>query len=674
MCGISGIFHIYEPGPLPKELLYGMIALQRHRGPDESGAYFDSRVALGHTRLAIIGLDGGTQPIGNEDGSLWIVYNGEAFNYIELRRDLERRGHRMTTATDTEVVLHLYEEFGPACLERINGQFALAIWDARKQELFLARDRMGVRPLYYARCGDRLLFASEIKALLLDPELPREFDPEALAQVFTFWTTLSPRTVFRGIRELPPGCSLTIRDGRFEERTWWRLPNPAADDLWRGSFAEARDEVAELLKDAVRIRLRADVPVGSYLSGGLDSSILASLASDFIPPGGLRTFSMSFEESAFDETSFQEQMVRHLKTEHSQVLISSEAIRRHFAETLWHCERPLLRTAPVPLLLLSRLASRSGYKVVLTGEGADEVFGGYNIFKEAKIRAFWARRPESRLRPRLLERLYPYVFRNPSRGSHFLRHYFAVTGEDAHDPLLSHRVRWENGVRNLVFLADDVRSEIDPTEALAPLLPRDFADRGVLERAQWLEMTIFLSDYLLSSQGDRVAMAGSLEVRHPFLDVRLVELAARLPPRWKIFALREKHILKEAFRHRLPTGIGNRSKQPYRAPVREVFFGDPPDPLLTHLLSDEALRTVGMFHSGRVERLIRKFSKGPTFVTSENEAMAITGILSTQVLHHRFLSQPLWPDEIRPPDRVVFGNDAVTRERRSSLAAGGVPC
>ena len=402
MCGIAGILNLSADEPPGLDQIAAMISPLRHRGPDQSGVYLDDAVALGNLRLSIIGVGDGIQPICNETGKLWIVYNGEAFNYIELKAGLAKKGHRFATGTDTEVLLHLYEEYGAGCLALINGQFALAIWDSEKRELFLARDRVGIRPLYYALSAGRLVFASEIKAILA-VDGARDLDLEALSQVFTFWTTLPGRTVFRGVRELPPGHFMLVRDSRTDPEPYWRIPFYPPEERER-SLEDAAEELRELLDDAVRLRLRADVPVGAYLSGGLDSSIIATLISRNCE-SHLKTFSLGFQASPFDETPFQLDLIRHLRTDNRQVTIANAQIREFFPETLWHCEIPLLRTAPVPMFLLSQLVRSEGYKVVLSGEGADEILGGYNIFKEAKIREHWARQPGSARRPLVLERL-----------------------------------------------------------------------------------------------------------------------------------------------------------------------------------------------------------------------------------------------------------------------------
>jgi asparagine synthase (glutamine-hydrolysing) len=639
MCGIVGLLNTGGARVPPEEVLRRMIALLRHRGPDECGALFSPPVALGHSRLSIIGLGNGTQPIGNEDGSLWIVYNGEVFNYLELREQLIRSGHRFVTDTDTEVLLHLYEESGPRCLEKINGQFAFAIWDARRRELFLARDRMGIRPLFFTQADDYFAFASEVKALFTIPGVQREIDPEALYQVFTFWATLAPKTIFKGVQQLQPGHYLKVKDGMIQQYRYWSTPHWEPEKSWGGSFEEAQEELAALLKDAVRLRLRADVPVGAYLSGGLDSSITTALVTRYFD-NRLKTFSMSFEESAFDETPFQKELVTFFGTDHHQAGIANREIRDHLPDVLWHCETPLLRTAPVPLLMLSRLVREHNFKVVLTGEGADEVFGGYNLFKEAKVRAFWGRHPQSRLRPLLLEKLYPYVFDNPSRGRAFLQKFYAVRPGEMDDPLFSHRIRWENGQRNMIFFSEELRSamgDFNPLKEAVLQLPPGFGRWDLFSRAQALEMDTFLCNYLLSSQGDRMAMANSLEIRLPFLDYRLVEFASSLPARWKIQGLDEKHILKRTFRKLLPENIYRRPKQPYRAPVREVFFGPVEETYVEDLLSETALKRSGYFHPSRVAHLVAKFRGENSSVSSETQNMALVGILSTQLLHRLFV-------------------------------------
>ena len=656
MCGIAGILNLTEPLPIDEEVLFRMLYMIRHRGPEESGIYVDSHVGLGHNRLSIIGLEGGTQPIGNEDSSLWIVYNGEAFNYIELKAKLVRNGHTFATETDSEVVLHLYEEFGADCLSRINGQFALAIWDRRKKALFLARDRLGIRPLFYTRLKNQFIFSSEIKSLFMFPDIHRVIDVEALQQIFTFWTTITPKTVFENIEELPPGSYMVVRNGSIRKKTYWKIPHCTPEARWKGSFEEAREALEEILLDAVRIRLRADVPVGAYLSGGLDSSLTSAIISRHFD-NRLKTYSIGFEEKDFDESGFQKQMVSYLGTEHQQTLALNEVVRDRLSDVVWHCEKPILRTAPVPLFLLSKLVHDNGFKVVLTGEGADEIFGGYNIFKEAKIRAFWGKSPASSVRPLLLEKLYPYIFKNPSRSRAFLRRFYGVATEDLPDPFFSHKVRWQNSSKNCSFFSNDLtalKNGYNPMEEAALRLPHDFGARDVFAKAQFLEMDIFLSNYLLSSQGDRPAMANSLEMRLPFLDYRVIDFADKLPTHWKINGLNEKYILKRSFTGLLPDSIRNRTKQPYRAPISRLFCSETSNEFLDHLLSEEYLKKVGLFNHRKVLKLLEKFRRPARDVENEVQNMGLVGILTTQIVYHQFIDHFPWkPVEPIRMDKAV---------------------
>jgi asparagine synthase (glutamine-hydrolysing) len=674
MCGIVGVCDLTDPSRIDQSLIERMLGLIRHRGPDEFGIYLDGAIGMGSARLSIIDLTTGSQPISNEDGTIWIVYNGEVFNYLELRADLEARGHRFATASDTEVIVHLYEERGPRCVDLLNGQFAFAIWDrspgnARLQSgfpcpsqagtwrsggiLFLARDRVGIRPLYYARADGQLVFASEIKALLAHPALHARLDPVALAQVFTLWTTLAPRTPFEGIFELPPGHTLIARDGKLTVEAYWSLDFPNDDAAFRAGERTLDDYAAglrDLLADATRLRLRADVPVGAYLSGGLDSSTIAALIRGETV-NHLETFSIAFADPAFDEREPQERMVAVLGTDHHRIECAEADIGRVFPDVIWHAEWPLLRTSPAPMYLLSGLVRGHGLKVVLTGEGADEFLGGYNIYKEDKLRRFWARVPDSALRPLLLRRLYPYV-QGLGGGDAYLEAFFRRGLTDTERLDYSHIIRWANGAAlRRLFSAQTVDALAsndsdghepgriyDPAaEAVARLAAHPaYARWSPLARAQYAEVTMFMSEYLLSSQGDRMLSAHSVEGRFPFLDHRVIEYAARIPPRFKILGLREKHVLKRAMRDTVPDFVRQRVKRPYRAPIQRAFFGpDAPD-YVAELLSPEAFRASGYFDPAAVAALLRKAGAGRPL--GERDNMALAGVLSTQLLHHQFVA------------------------------------
>ena len=636
MCGIAGILNLtgepVDPGQLRR-----IIELVRHRGPDGAGCYAEAGIALGHARLSIIDLAGGQQPMANEDRSLWITFNGEIFNYLELRDELARCGHRFATRSDTEVILHAFEEYGEACVHHFNGQWAFAIWDTRTRSLFLSRDRLGVRPLFYRASDRSFAFASEMKSILALPDTPREIDPIALDQIFTFWVTIPPRTIFKDIHELPPGHSMTVGDGGLTLSRYWQPCFGACPNDAHGE-AEHAEALRDLLRDATRLRLRSDVPVGAYLSGGLDSTVVTALirqCSDV----RLRTFSITFEDPEFDESAYQREATAYLQTDHQEVRCTYADIGRVFPDMIWHTEKPVLRTAPAPLFLLSKLVRDHDYKVVLTGEGSDEILGGYDIFKEAKIRRFWSARPDSTLRPLLLKRLYPYLPNLQNQSSAYLQAFFHVGSAAAADPFFSHVPRWELTARSKVFFSDAIRDatcKYDGYAELRGLLPPGFSRWDPLGQAQYLETGHLLPGYILSSQGDRVAMAHSIEGRFPFLDHRVVEFASRLAPSLKLKVLDEKHLLKACAKDLVPASVRRRSKQPYRAPDGKSFFHAARPGYVDELLSPERVRHDGLFDAAAVARLVEKFRAGRAIGIKDN--MALTGILSTQLLVDQYIT------------------------------------
>lgn len=636
MCGIAGITGVTRA--VDPEAVKSMLSMLRHRGPDDFGMYSDGRAALGHARLSIIDLKGGHQPMSNEDGSIWITFNGEVFNYLELKDELSKRGHRFSTSSDTEVIIHLYEELGDQCVLRLNGQFAFAIWDRNSSELFIARDRLGIRPLFYSAHAGHFYFASEIKALFAGGPVPREIDPVSLGEIFTLWCSVPPRTAFKGVSELPPAHWMKVREGSvFSIQRYWDVPL-GAEPLDIG-VEEAADGLYGLLSDSTRLQLRADVPVGAYLSGGLDSSITAALIRE-ISGARLHTFSVAFEDEAYDESRFQHEMARTLGTEHHEIRCSYSDISGVFPEVVWYAEKPVLRTAPAPLFILSRLVRESGLKVVLTGEGADEAAGGYDIFKETKIRQFWARQPESRLRPLLLKKLYPYLSAFQSQSDAYREAFFNGGLSDSSDPLFSHRPRWQTTSRLNVFFSKDLLAGgrgPGPEERLGALMPEGFGSWTALARAQYIETTNLLPGYILSSQGDRVLMGNSVEGRYPFLDHRVIEYCARLPLRHKMRGLDEKHILKKMARDMLPASILKRTKQPYLAPDSKSFFAGAKTPdYVEELLSERSLKDSGYFDPKSVGLLVKKCRNGA--VSGFRDNMALVGVLSTQLLHSMFVT------------------------------------
>jgi asparagine synthase (glutamine-hydrolysing) len=661
MCGIVGICDLGGAKPVEESILRSMLGTIRHRGPDQFGIYLDDHAGLGNARLSIIDPGAGQQPISNEDGTSWIVFNGEIYNHPELMRELQERGHRFSTACDTETVLHAYEEYGADCLSRFNGQFAIAIWNSRDRELFLARDRLGVRPLFYTVADGALVFGSEIKAILAGPGVIATPDPVALDEIFTFWSTLSPRTFFQGIVELPPGHHMVAGDGKMAIQRYWALTFPEDAGPPVRPEREYVEELRDLLIDATRIRLRADVPVGAYLSGGLDSSTITAIIRSFTA-NPLETFSIAFTDPDFDESSYQDTMAEALGTEHHVVRATHSDIGRVFPEVIWHTETPVMRTSPAPMFLLSDLVRAHDFKVVLTGEGADEFLAGYDIFREAKIRRFWARQPDSKLRPALFERIYPWI--SGSARSDYVRSFFGMGLLETGSRDYSHSLRWRTTARAKRFLSEDVREALRGCECpTTPAYPDEFDRWDPLSQAQFLEIDIFLSQYLLSSQGDRMAMGHSVEGRFPFLDHRVVEFCDRLPSSLKLRGLTEKYLLKEVSREWLPPQITDRPKQPFRAPIHRAFFNDAPPDYLDELLSAPAIKASGYFHPKAVGRLVAKLAQG--LPLGETDDMALAGIISTQLVDAQFVSCFRPPPPLNDGDdvKVVIMKGSVRRER-----------
>lgn len=613
-----------------------MLASIGHRGPDGAGVHVEPGVGLGHVRLSIIDLAGGRQPMANEDQSVWLTFNGEVFNYLELSRELSAAGHRFASRSDTEVILHAYEDQGLDCVRGFNGQWAFGLWDRGRRRLVLSRDRLGVRPLYYAQLGNRLLFASEVKALLAHGDLPVRIDPQGLDQVFTYWSTIAPRTVFAGIHELPPGHHLVVEQGRVRTERYWQLTYGEAPA--RADAAECAEQLLALLADATRLRLRADVPVGAYLSGGLDSSVTAALVRREVG-SRLRTFSITFDDAQFDESVYQREVVEQLGTEHASIHCRSADVGRVFPEVVWHAERPVVRTAPAPMYLLAGLVRELGYKVVVTGEGADEMLGGYDLFKEAKVRRFWAAQPDSRLRAKLLDKLYPYMPGLQAAPPAYRRAFFRARPEDLGHPLFAHLPRWELTARLKAFLTPEFQAP--PADApyadARALLPPEYTDWDPLEQAQYVEATTLLPGYILSSQGDRMAMAHGVEGRFPLLDHRLAEFAARLPARLKMRGIQEKYLLKRAAAGLVPESVRRRTKQPYRAPDANCFFaeGRPRFDYVAELLAPDRVAADGVFRPQAVTQLVRKASQSDGL--GVKDSMALVSILSTQLLIDQYV-------------------------------------
>jgi len=644
MCGIAGIVDFHNDKN-SIDIVRSMLQSISYRGPDESGIYHSQNATMGNVRLSIIDLVSGQQPLSDLTDRYWIVFNGEIFNFKELREELEKDGIKLRTQSDTEVLVQLYAKYGKECLGRLNGQFAFAIWDKQREEVFIARDRVGIRPLFYNITNGVFSFASEIKSLFQQESVNREFQPESLAQIYTFWTALTPNTAFKDIFELSPGHCLVFNKSELKIEKYWEFE---FDNRYENlTFNDALEQFNELLSSSVRLRLRADVEVAAYLSGGLDSSATVRYIKD-IEPGVLNTFSIGFEDKVFDESSYQVEAVKYLDTNHKSITCSSQDIARYFPNVVWHSETPVTRTAPTPMMILSKLVRDNNIKVVITGEGSDEMLAGYNIFREAKIRRFWASQPGSSIRPLLLKKLYPDIPHLRNATTNMLKMFFGYKLEDVDNPFYSHLLRWNNSNHIKKHFSSELKEnmkDFSPLSLLAGQLPGEFETWNNLAKSQWLEATIFMSGYLLSSQGDRMGMANSIEGRYPFLDHRVIEFCAGLPVNYKLKGLNEKFLLKKLMENRIPDSIIKRPKQPYRAPISRVFVSDGAPEYVQEMISDKYTKKVGIFNMETLRPLYKKIEK--TGAASEMDNMVLAAVISTHLLHRQFIENV--NDEFHPP-------------------------
>jgi asparagine synthase (glutamine-hydrolysing) len=640
MCGIAGFTLPFGLTAEERRARFGgrlrrMAASLRHRGPDAQRGLLLDGVALGHTRLAIVDLVGGAQPMRDPVTGVTIVFNGEIFNYLELRDRLASR-YVFRTRSDTEVILACYLDRGIDCVLDFIGQFAFAVHDPRTRNLWLARDRVGILPLHYTRTADALAFASEAKALFAGGWRTPALDSRGVKQTLQLWSPVVPRTVFDGVSQLAPGSVARWSEGRLETWRYWD-PDLGVEPRADVDPTHAEEELGALLADAVRLRLRADVPVAAYLSGGLDSSLLCSIAQSQLG-GTLSTFSVGFADPSFDERNFQNEVAGRLGTQHRSVLVSAREIGQLLPAVVRQAEQVLLRSAPAPLLLLSRLVRACGTKVVLTGEGSDEIFLGYDLYRETGVRQFWARQPDSRSRPALLRRLYPYLPIS-QQGHELLQQFFGVGLDDPKSPGFSHLPRWTASGRIARFFSRgfaEEAAEEDPVASVLASLPARVRSWRPLARAQYLEMQTLLAGYLLGAQGDRMLMGNSVEGRFPFLDHRLIEFAAALPERFKLRGLTEKWILKRLARRSVPAAVLQRPKYPYRAPIIGALTGADAPGWARELLSREAATRVGVFDEEKVAKLVAKLS-ARTAAASEADSQALIAVATTQLLADQFL-------------------------------------
>jgi len=647
MCGIAGIVDLAGSRIIPDGIIQRMTQAIIHRGPDEEGYFQHPGVVLGSRRLSIVGLADGQQPVANEDRSVSVVFNGEFFDYLERRIELEARGHRLVTHCDTEIVPHLWEETQEGVFERLRGQFALALWDERRRRLVLGRDRFGICPLYWTRQGDWLLFASEIKALLASGLVPARPDLRGIDHIFTFAALPGPTTCFEGVQLLPPAHYLRVVPGNpnrgaapaISEHAYWEMDFPDQGDEDPGRDPRALvDRFEQIMLQAVEERLRADVPVGAYLSGGVDSSMTTALACHLKGPA-INTYTIRVDAPELDELSAANLVARHIGTKPPivQEFRASDTLNT-YPRLIEAAESPVIDTSCAALLLLAQRVHACGQKVVLTGEGADEWLVGYPWYKAAKLFGFLDLLPGLSLSDRM-RRAYLRLNHVPQYPAEFRRAVEESIGGpnawiDAYGLL---------GISKLRFYAAPMREVLEKTNPWADLqMPLDRARRWhPLNRGIWVAARVTLAGHLLQAKGDRVAMHSSVEVRYPFLDEDVFDFLAGLHPRWKLRGFRDKHLLRLLAERWVPPSVYRRRKIIFRAPL-DSFHVEPEPAFVAQLLSEESLRRTGYFDVAAVHHWRRAFRRMPKgSLPRLSVELGLTAIVAIQLWHHLFIGPDL---------------------------------
>ncbi len=651
MCGIAGIIgpDIKADAEAAAGLIARMCGVISHRGPDDEGHYVTDEVAIGMRRLAIIDVATGRQPISNEDGSVWIVFNGEIYNHHELRRELIERGHQFTTRSDTETIVHLYEEEGERCVERLRGMFGLAIWDWRNRSLFLARDRAGKKPVHYALIGDTLVFGSEIKSLLQYSKLTREVNHEALSDYLSFGYIPDPLTAFKGIYKLPPGHTLTFRDRTIRTRQYWDFNYPEVSERNLGSGVTESDYIArlrELLAEAVRIRLESEVPLGAFLSGGIDSStVVALMAREIGRP--VQTFSIGFNESSFDELKYARLTAERYRTDHHEFIVTPE-IARIVEEIVWHHDEPFADVSSIPTYIVSKMA-REHVTVVLSGDGGDEVFGGYERYIIEEQRRRYEHIPGFIRRNLLLNlsRALPHG----AYGKRFLGNIALDAGPRYVDNIAYFN---EEAKRNL--LSPELWRALEGYSS-ATAFERLYAapsSGSRVDHLMYLDSKTYLPGDILVKV-DRMSMAHSIETRAPLLDHKLIEYAQTIPSSFKLRDLETKYIFKQAVLDLVPPEIIDRPKKGFDVPIRHWFNHELRE-MLDDILTDSRTRSRGYFNHDAVIRILNDHRRGV-----RDQARHLWGLLILELWHRCFIDQK--------PETTFPGAKSLELERLQISAA-----
>ena len=564
MCGICGKLYFNPIRKADQNNISAMASVLAHRGPDDHGIYVDGPVGIGHQRLSIIDISpAGHQPMSNEDGSIWIVFNGEIYNFKELRMELQGKGHVFTSHTDTETIIHLYEEEDTDCLNRLRGMFAFAIWDSTKQRLFIARDRVGKKPLVYAVTDDAIIFASEIKALLQDPSVTAEVDCEALHHYLTYQYVPSPWTMFKGIRKLPPAHSLVVEREKITTRQYWQLSY--AQKLTLPTLGDYVEQFMDVFTEAVKIRLRSDVPLGAFLSGGIDSSATVAVMSQ-LTNRAIKTFSIGFDVSEYNETTFAAMVAKKFNTDHTEFIVNPDAISI-LPKLVWHYNEPFADSSAIPTYYVSKL-TREHVTVALNGDGGDESFAGYERYIADKLAGYYEKIP-CIAREHIIKRCLSFIPHQENRNSFFRRLKRFVNGIS--EKAERRYVRWicgfDNEMKNDLYSAAfaEKTAAIDSVDLIVNWYAKADAS-AFLDKTLFVDIMSYLPDDLLVKV-DIASMANSLEARSPFLDHKLMEFAAALPPHLKLNGIQSKYLLKKAFSSVLPRSVLYRKKMGFGVPI-----------------------------------------------------------------------------------------------------------
>ena len=626
MCGICGKLALDGTTP-QKDLILKMSDTLRHRGPDDEGIYIGKNIGLGHRRLSIIDLSTGHQPLSNEDDTIWIVFNGEIYNFLEIRPNLISRGHRFKTKTDTETVIHLYEEYGVDCVQHLRGMFALAIWDEKKRRLFLARDRIGKKPLCYSFTKNSFVFASELKAILEDIDINKEINLEAIHHYLTYQYVPSPLTIFTQIKKLPPGHIMVVEDGKIKRlERYWRPEYTPKTSL---SEPEIIESILEILKEATRIRLISDVPLGAFLSGGIDSSATVAMMSQLMDKP-VKTFSIGFPEASFNELSFARVIADRFKTEHHEEIVKPDALDI-LPKIVWHYNEPYADSSCIPTYYLSQM-TRQNVTVALNGDGGDEIFAGYERYLAYKLTSYYEKVPKF-IRDGILNTLK--AFPESSLRQDFIRKAKRFT-EVMTEPKERRYIRWlsifSNEMKERIYseeMKERMRS-IDSVEMVADSFKRSGTD-DLLDTLLFVDTLNYLPEDLMVKV-DIASMAHSLECRSPFLDHKLVEFAASIPSCLKLKGRKTKYILKKALAKILPEEILNRGKMGFGVPLSFWFRRELKDYTQEILLCKKADR--GYFEQKEIKNLIEEHTSGRT-----NHSYRIFSLLMLELWHQTFVDK-----------------------------------